>query len=496
MSKNLYIGVDDKPVSSSNKSPSPTAKLNSSTFAKVEVPTTKVDVPKDKVEVSISSSTTPNKPTTQNKPNDDLKEKEKLNKELNEFKNQYNNNNIKKDRVELDLKRIEDAINKLTTKNLMGSLTDQEKSTLKSLEDKRKFLKNEILPILNKNEQTTSNKDINTEKGLATNIKSILNFSYAEFKAVQITDYDITPNNNSLYSIIYYIFNLFKQNLTSPKFKNYFDSSINKIKILKYIVSKYIDDTILSENEISQLALNLNEKYIADRNDPYNEFYTLFNFNSFINQFQNGLILLYKLNSTQELYNKLNSKWFNNQVPDEYTDMSGNFNLLSLTRSEFEKLISKVIGEKSFNNIIESLIKNNYITTLYYPNIVYRKYIAQLLLTDTEYKANKFDILAIGEYFDIVFIELTEKNTTCIKNENKQIVDDTIVFLLYKQNDFYVNFKLIINDKSIILAKHNSLLTIPDIRQSNFGTTQTGTTRKFDITKICKSKNINTDFIF
>jgi hypothetical protein len=480
MSKNLHIDVDDKAVSSSNKSqsPSPIAKLNLSTFAKVEVP-------KDKVEVSISSPTTPNKPTTQNKPNDEIKEKEKekLNKELNEFKNQYNNN-IKKDKVELDLKRIEDAIEKLKTKSLINLLTDQEKSTLKSLEDKRKFLKNEILPILNKNEQTTSNKDINTEKGLATNIKSILNFTSSEFKAVQITDYDITPNNNSLYSIIYYIFNLFKQNLTSPKFKNYFDSSINKIKILKYIVSKYIDDTILSENEISQLALNLSEKYIADRNDPY------------INQFQNGLILLYKLNSTQELYNRLNSKWFNNQVPDEYTDMSGNFNLLSLTRSEFEKLISKVIGEKSFNNIIESLIKNNYITTLYYPNIVYRKYIAQLLLTDTEYKANKFDILAIGEYFDIVFIELTEKNTTCIKNENKQIVDDTIVFLLYKQNDFYVNFKLIINDKSIILAKHISLLNIPDIRQSNFGTTQTGTTKKFDITKICKSKNINTDFVF
>ena len=209
-----------------------------------------------------------------------------------------------------------------------------------------------------------------------------------------------------------------------------------------------------------------------------------------MNNFQNGLILLYKLSSLEELYKRLNSKWFNNKVPDEYTDMTGEFNLLSLTRSEFEKLISKVIGESNFNSIIENLIKNNYIKSLYYPNIIYRKYIAQLILTDTEYKANKIDILAFGQYFNIQFIELTDTNVTCTQTTNEtDLKDDTLIFFLYKNKDgYYENFKLSINDKNIILTKNITLKNIQDIRK---GATNQSGAKQFDIAKLCKFKNFN-----
>jgi hypothetical protein len=393
------------------------------------------------------------------------------------------------DDQKFSINRVEDLIKAANEERNRAQLSTDENAVdrIKKLDEKLEILKkikNEYYQksALGQLGKTTTQSDIK-----CNNLDSNLGTKNAKISRIEGST--INANNNSLYYIIDYIFNLLKRDLlnNSKAFEMYYSSSLNKVALLKSIVTKYIDDSVLNENQIKNIALNLNSKYIENKTDRFNDFYCLFNFEDFLVDFQNGLYKLYNAKDYNDLYKIIINKWFGGKVPDQFIDITGNFNLLKLTRTLFEQLIMK-IGNNTFNNIIESLFKNNYITSLYYSNYIYKRYISYLLLSDSEYVANKIDLQAIGEFFNIQFIELSENSINCIPTSNEigENNERDLIFFLYKNsNNYYENIKITIGDENIVLRKKSSLQKI-DSKDSSGKIS----TSSINVDNICKKSTI------
>jgi hypothetical protein len=124
----------------------------------------------------------------------------------NEFNPNYSSYSITKVQKELDEQII---VRNTVNLKVKESPTDTSlRYKLEYINKKIKFL--EELTGKNNNQVQTTN--MNTANVLPTNLFIKLGFNSANTSALRITDYIITPNNNSLYSIIAYVFSLFKQN--------------------------------------------------------------------------------------------------------------------------------------------------------------------------------------------------------------------------------------------------------------------------------------------